>query len=135
MSRSRRNSCSVGRGCRVCGHAGAVVEARQADAVRVDDAELPDNLDANYTEYICTEPSCSGWGCGDLHVPVDVVEDKPVFKVSLSEVATELAGYLDVARAVRRALPVDLEAERAMARAMAARSKGYTSRKLLPKKK
>lgn len=119
----------------MCGHAGAVVEARQADAVRVDDAELPDNLDANYTEYICTESSCSGWGCGDLHVPPDVVEDKPVLKVALGEVATELAGYLDFARAVHRALPVDPEAERAMARAMAARSKGHTSHKLLPKKK
>ncbi len=90
MSRSRRSQCSVGRGCRVCGHAGAAVEARQADAVRVDERVGYELADAyEFEPYVCSAPPGTCEGCGDRHLPLDVVEDKPVLKVALGEIVSK----------------------------------------------
>ncbi len=45
MSRSGRSQCSGGRGCYVCGDAGEVRRAAEADAARADARELGDPLE------------------------------------------------------------------------------------------
>lgn len=70
--------------------------------------------------------------CGDRHMPPAPPPDR-VPLATVGEVATDLARYIEFARAVHRALPVDERAEAVMARALRLRSEGYTSRKLSPK--
>lgn len=93
----------------------------------------PDNIDSGVEQepYVCTSAACEG--CGDRHMPPDPPPSVHTPLATVGEVATDLARYIEFARAVHRALPVDERAEAVMARALRLRSEGYTSRKLSPK--
>jgi hypothetical protein len=60
VSRSRPPKCSCGRGCWVCGDAGAVARERDEVACRVDEALLQDEIDFAFEPQF-TE--CDGRDC------------------------------------------------------------------------
>lgn len=65
MSRSRRQQCSQGRGCGVCGDAGEVRRTREAEHARRDDLTPLDPPWLDEVGYPCG-PDCSF--C-DPHIP------------------------------------------------------------------
>jgi hypothetical protein len=58
MSRSRRARCSVGRGCPVCGDAGANRRKRERAWARADGFDIPNTAEVkDYDGYYLRKPS------------------------------------------------------------------------------